>query len=103
MIKSDSFQGIPVDIWFIPSVVLWVNITSSGSQFIRWLTLSLTSFINDVIYSCTEVESGPSSEYLKRKSVIALIVDIGIGAKEPLFMYIFFLTTGKSLRISSKS
>jgi hypothetical protein len=39
-----------------------------------------------VIYSWTDFESGPSSENFRRKLVIALMVDSGTGAKEPLFI-----------------
>jgi hypothetical protein len=39
-------------------------------------------------------ESGPPSAHISIKSVIALMVDSGVGAMAPLFIYIVFLVIG---------
>jgi hypothetical protein len=55
------------------------------------------------MYSEVLLESGPSTEHFTRKSVTALIVDNGVGAIAPLFIYAVFLVTGKSFLIRESS
>ena len=59
----------------------------------------MSSFINEVVYSYIILESGQFSEPFSRKLVTTLIVESGVGATAALFIYTFFLITGKSLRI----